>query len=104
MDPLGFGLETFDAVGAVRTHDGAIPVDASSILPDGRAFDGPAGLHAVLLGQRPAFVKCLTEKLLIYALGRGLEGARPAFGYGHHPEIDRKRVPLFGTRPRACSQ
>ncbi|HEX4613845.1 MAG TPA: DUF1592 domain-containing protein [Urbifossiella sp.] len=71
MDPLGFGLESFDAVGAWRTHDGGLPVDASGVLPDGRAFDGPAGLRAVLVDQRGAFARCLTEKLLTYALGRG---------------------------------
>jgi hypothetical protein len=73
MDPLGFGLENFDAVGAWRTHDGDLPIDASGVLPDGRAFDGPAGLRAVLLERRGAFARCLTEKLLTYALGRGLD-------------------------------
>jgi len=73
MDPLGFGLESFDAIGASRTHDGNLPVDASGVLPDGRAFDGPAGLRDVLLERRAAFAKCLTEKLLTYALGRGLD-------------------------------
>jgi hypothetical protein len=79
MDPLGFGLESFDAVGAARTHDGNLPVDPSGVLPDGRSFDGAEGLRAVLLDRRTAFAKCLTEKLLTYALGRGLERAdRPA--------------------------
>ncbi|HJZ53786.1 MAG TPA: DUF1592 domain-containing protein [Gemmataceae bacterium] len=73
MDPLGFGLESFDAVGAWRTHDGDVPIDATGVLPDGRAFDGPAGLRAVLLKRRGAFARCLTEKLLTYALGRGLD-------------------------------
>jgi hypothetical protein len=72
MDPLGFGLESFDAVGAWRSHDVDQPVDASGLLPDGRAFDGPAELRAVLRERRGAFARCLTEKLLIYALGRGL--------------------------------
>jgi hypothetical protein len=73
MDPLGFGLESFDAVGAWRTRDGGFPVDASGVLPDGRAFDGPAGLRAVLRERRGDFARCLTEKLLTYALGRGLD-------------------------------
>jgi hypothetical protein len=73
MDPLGLGLEPFDAVGAWRTHDGGLPIDASGVLPDGRAFDGPAGLRVVLLERRAAFARCLTEKLLTYALGRGLD-------------------------------
>jgi hypothetical protein len=71
MDPLGFGLESFDAVGAWRTHEeGGLPVDTSGVLPDGRAFDGPAGLRAVLLERREAFARCLAEKLFTYALGR----------------------------------
>ncbi len=79
MDPLGFGLESFDAIGAWRTHDSGLPVDASGVLPDGRTFDGVAGLRAVLLERREAFARCLTEKLLTYALGRGPDRAdRPA--------------------------
>jgi hypothetical protein len=74
MDPLGFGLENFDAIGAWRTVDGKFPVDASGSLPGGRLFRGPAELKALLVKQdREAFVRGLTEKLLTYALGRGLE-------------------------------
>jgi hypothetical protein len=73
MDPLGFGLENFDAVGAWRTEDGSFPIDASGALPDGRSFDGPVELKSVLREDRDAFTRCLTEKLLTYALGRGLE-------------------------------
>jgi len=73
MDPLGFGLESFDAIGAWRTHDGGLPVDPSGTLPDGRTFAGAAGLRSVLLERREAFARCLTEKLLTYALGRGLD-------------------------------
>jgi hypothetical protein len=73
MDPLGFGLENFDAVGAWRTQDGKFPVDATGALPDGRKFNGPEELEAVLREDRDAFTRALTEKLLTYALGRGLE-------------------------------
>ncbi|HLK56299.1 MAG TPA: DUF1592 domain-containing protein [Chthonomonadaceae bacterium] len=73
MDPLGFGLENFDAIGAWRTNDGKIAIDASGSLPDGRSFQGPDGLKAILKADRDAFAQCLTEKLLTYALGRGLE-------------------------------
>jgi hypothetical protein len=73
MDPLGFGLENFNAIGAWRTEDGQFPVDASGVLPDGRRFETPAQLKALLLEDRNVFVSCLTEKLLTYALGRGLE-------------------------------
>jgi hypothetical protein len=73
MDPLGFGLENFDAVGAWRTEDGKFAIDASGELPDGREFDGPTELTAILTQDRDAFARCLTGKLLTYALGRGLE-------------------------------
>jgi hypothetical protein len=73
MDPLGFGLENFDAVGAWRTTDGKFPIDASGVLPDGRTFRGPDELRRILAADRDAFAQALTSKLLIYALGRGLE-------------------------------
>jgi hypothetical protein len=73
MDPLGFGLENFDAVGAWRTADGNFPIDATGYLPDGDEFDGPDELRGVLSKQPDAFARCLTSKLLTYALGRGLE-------------------------------
>lgn len=79
MDPLGFGLENFDAVGEWRTQDGKFPIDASGVLPDGRTFNGPEELKAILKADREAFVECLAVKLLTYALGRGLESYdRPA--------------------------
>ena len=63
-----------DAIGAWRTVDGKFQVDASGSLPGGRSFNGPAELKALLVKQdRDAFVRGLTEKLLTYALGRGLE-------------------------------
>lgn len=73
MDPLGFGLENYDAIGAWRTVDGNFPVDASGALPGGQEFNGPVGLKAVLKRNHDAFARGLTEKLLTYALGRGLE-------------------------------
>ena len=74
MDPLGFGLENFDAVGAWRTADGKFPIDAKGELPNGDEFDGPDELIAILSRQPRAFSEALTSKLLTYALGRGLEG------------------------------
>ena len=62
MDPLGFGLENFDAVGAWRDNDGKIPIDASGSLPDGRSFQGPDGLKTILKADRDAFAQCLTAK------------------------------------------
>jgi hypothetical protein len=73
MDPLGFGLENFNAIGAWRTEEGKFPVDASGALPDGRSFHTPAELKTILKADRDVFVRALTEKLLTYALGRGLE-------------------------------
>jgi hypothetical protein len=73
MDPLGFGLENFDAVGAWRATDGRFPIDASGTLPDGSEFAGPDELRAVLRSRPGAFAEALTAKLLTYALGRGLE-------------------------------
>ena len=74
MDPPGFALEEFDAVGRYRTrNESNAPIDASGVLPDGTRFDGAAGLRAALLERPDLFVTTLTEKLLTYALGRGVE-------------------------------
>jgi hypothetical protein len=73
MDPLGFSLENYDAIGRWRTEDGKFPIDADGRLPNGRTFDGAQGLKEILLADKPAFTRCLAEKLLTYALGRGLE-------------------------------
>ena len=72
MDPLGFALENFDATGQWRTMEAGAPIDASAELPDGSRFEGPAGLRKMLLGQSDQVATATTEKLLIYALGRGL--------------------------------
>jgi mono/diheme cytochrome c family protein len=75
MDPLGFALENFDGLGGwrVSTALGSGPIDSSGALPDGTKFDGPAGLRDVLLKKRDMFVETFTERLLTYALGRGVE-------------------------------
>jgi hypothetical protein len=73
MDPLGFGLENFDAVGAWRTTEGKFPIDASGQLPDGRTFTGPTELLGILSEDRDAFARAITSKLMTYGLGRGLE-------------------------------
>ena len=57
MDPIGFGLENFDAIGRWRTQDGAIPIDASGTLPDGRSFKGPDELKQILAANRDAFTR-----------------------------------------------
>jgi len=73
MDPVGFSLENYDAVGRWRTTDQDVPIDASGNLPDGSQFAGVAGLRQALLSRPELFVTTLTEKLLTYGLGRGLE-------------------------------
>jgi hypothetical protein len=73
MDVLGFGLENYDAVGKWRTQDGKFPVDVAGKFPGGKAFSTPAEMKTLLAAELPDFVRCLTMKLLTYALGRGLE-------------------------------
>ena len=73
MDPIGFGLENFDAVGAWRQSENGAPIDASGTLPNGAVFEGPAELRAALLARPEAFARALTVKLATYALGRGVE-------------------------------
>lgn len=73
MDPIGFGLESYDAVGSWRTHDGTVAIDTSGVLPDGQKFQGAKDLKAILRAQSDAFTRNLSEKLLTFALGRGLE-------------------------------
>ena len=72
MDPLGFALENFDATGQWRTMEAGAPIDASAELPDGTRFEGPGGLRKMLLSQPDQVATATTEKLLTYALGRGL--------------------------------
>ncbi len=73
MDPLGFGLENYNAIGEWREKDGKFPIDSSGVLPDGRTFRGPDELKSILLSNKAAFADCMTEKMMTYALGRGLE-------------------------------
>ena len=73
MDPIGFSLENFDAIGAWRTTFAGKPIDTSGVLPDGGAFDGPTGLRDMLLARPADFVGTVTEKLMTYALGRGVQ-------------------------------
>ncbi len=73
MDPLGFGFENFDAIGAWRTREGRHEIDAGGVLPDGSTFKGPTELRKILLKKKDHFASCLTDKLLTYSLGRGTE-------------------------------
>jgi hypothetical protein len=93
MDPLGFGLENYDAIGRWRMTDGPWPVDATGLLPNGKTFTGAKELKAMLRANAPKFVRALSEKLLTYALGRGLE-------YYDRPAIEKiaQRVEQNGGR------
>ena len=82
MDPIGFALENYNAIGAFRTKEGELEIDTTAELPDGTAFDGIADLKQILKDRKQEFVRCLTEKMLTYALGRGLE-------YYDRPTVDR---------------
>ncbi len=82
MDPLGFALEQFDAIGRWRTTDAETPIDASGVMPTGHAFDGLAGLREMLVEDPEPLVRTVTEKLLAYALGRSIE-------HYDHPTIRR---------------
>jgi cytochrome c551/c552 len=73
LDPLGFSLENFDAVGKYRAHEGDQVIEASGNMPDGTLVDGPIGLKKILLSRKDEFVETFAEKLLTFALGRGLE-------------------------------
>ena len=82
MDPIGFALENYNAVGAYRTKDGPFEIDATGEFADGSKFGGPADLKGILLNKKEDFIRCLAEKMLTYALGRGLE-------YYDRPTVER---------------
>lgn len=75
MDGIGFGLENYNAIGAWRTKDGKFPLDTSGSLADGSKFNGPVQLKAILKTRKDVFTRSLSEAMLTYALGRGLERA-----------------------------
>ena len=82
MDPIGFALENYNAIGAFRTKEGELEIDTTAELPDGTVFEGIADLKQILKDKKQQFVRCLTEKMLTYALGRGLE-------YYDRPTVDK---------------
>jgi hypothetical protein len=73
MDPIGFAMENFDAVGKWRDQDGESAIDTSGVFPDGTKFDGIAGLKKELLGHPEQIVSTVAERLLMYAVGRNLQ-------------------------------
>ncbi len=73
IDPIGFGLENFDAIGRWREQDNGQPVDATGTLPTGERFEGPVELKGILLGRREEYARMVTAQMLKFALGRDLE-------------------------------
>jgi len=73
MDPIGFAMENFDAVGRWRTNDGGQPLNVVAALPDGTKFDGMIGLKQALLKDPDRFAAAVAEKLLMYAVGRNVQ-------------------------------
>jgi hypothetical protein len=73
MDPIGFAMENFDAVGRWRDRDADSKIDASGVFPDGVKFEGMAGLKAALLSHPEEFVSTVTGKLLMFAIGRNVQ-------------------------------
>ena len=73
MDPIGFGFENYNAIGQWRTKDGKFPIDPAGTLPDGRSFQGAQDLKQLLSNDKNRFAQCVIDKMLTYALGRGLE-------------------------------
>jgi uncharacterized protein DUF1588/uncharacterized protein DUF1585 len=73
IDPLGFAMDNFDAVGAWRSHDAGNPIDASGRLPDGTVVNGAGELRDAIAAHPDVFVKTFTERMMTYALGRGLQ-------------------------------
>jgi hypothetical protein len=73
MDPVGFALENFDATGAWRAKESRVPIDTAGQFVDGSSIDGPIALRQTILRRPDNFVTTFTEKLLVYALGRGID-------------------------------
>jgi hypothetical protein len=73
MDVLGFGLENYNAIGKWRTQDGKFPIDVAGTMPDGRSFKTAPEMRTILLASMPQFAHCMTEKMMTYATGRGMQ-------------------------------
>ena len=82
MDPIGFAMENYDAIGKYRTKDGELEIDTTGQFSDGTSFTGMNDLKEILISRKKQFIKCITEKMLTYALGRGLE-------YYDKPTVDK---------------
>ena len=100
MDQLGFALENFDAIGEWRDiYASGLPIDASAEFPDGTTFDGPADLRGLLLSHADDFLTTAVDRLLTYALGRGLEATDHAHRAADQARRRRRQPPLCRSRP-----
>ena len=104
MDPIGFALENFDAVGAWRARDAGTLIDASGELADGTKIDGVVALRQALVSRPDVFVGTMTEKLLMYALGRGLDYRGHAGGPDDRRVGVARPVPLLVDHSRRRQQ
>ena len=104
MDPIGLALENFDAIGRWRDLDGESPIDASGVLTDGTKVNGAVDLRQALLQRPEVLVGTMTEKLLTYALGRGLEAYDMPAVRAIVREASRDRLPVLGARQRGRDQ
>ena len=104
MDPIGFALENYDGVGKWRTDEAGAPIDASGMLPDGTKFQGGAGLTQLILTKyRDDFMRTAAEKMLTYALGRGVEHYDTSDNANDYARGGKRRLSLFVARHR-CHQ
>ena len=104
MDVLGFGLENYDATGRWRTQDGKFPIDASGAFPNGKSFNSPAEMKTLLKDNMPDSRACLAEKMLTYALGRGVEPYDRIAVQESGARRRRNRIPHAISHSRHCTQ
>ncbi len=104
FEPMGLALENFDAVGTWRTLDGESPIDASGVLVDGTKVDGVATLRAWVLAHSDQFVRVVTEKLMTYALGRGVEYQDDAGSTVDRAQLGWRKLSLYFARDGDCQE
>ena len=95
MDPIGFSLENFDGIGAWRTREAGVPLDASGQLADGTKIDGVVALRNAILARSDVFARTLTEKLMTYATRARAAVLRHAGCQGHRPKSRAAGLPFF---------
>jgi hypothetical protein len=99
MDPPGYALENFNAIGQWQDVEAAVPVDASGKFPDGTMFNGPAQFRAALLDRQDAILNNFAERLLAYALGRRADNGGPKVGVLDYYEMPAVRAIVRESAP-----